>query len=296
MKLFLYTGAMLFATMALPLSSGLDQILAPEAKVERVLTGYKFTEGPAWTHKGTLIFSDINGNQLLEMKGDKATVYREPSGNANGNTIGPDGFLYTAGHGARVVTKTDANGHIHVVADLFEGKKFNSPNDLAFRKNGDLYFTDPAYGLGGGKAELAFKGVFRLAKDGKLSCLGKDFQTPNGIVFSPDEKLCYVADTERHHVRVFDVAPDGGFANGRVFAKDIEGYPDGMRVDVEGNLYVAAGGGIHVFTPKGEALGVIPVPETPTNCAWGEDDARTLYVTAQSSVYKVRCRIKGVRF
>lgn len=286
---------MLLALLALPIVGGLDDIVAPDAKVERFLTGYKFTEGPAWTRKGTLIFSDISGNQLIEVTGSEPKVYRDPSGYANGNTIGLDGLLYTAGHGARNVTRTNADGTVTVLAEKFNGKKFNSPNDLVFTKNGDLYFTDPAYGLGGGKAELDFTGVFRLAKDGKLDCLARDFKTPNGIVFSPDEKICYVADTERQEVRAFDIAPDGSFANGRVFAGKMPGNPDGMRVDVKGNLYVSAGPAVVVYDPKGTMLGSIPVPEGTTNVGWGDKDAKTLYITAQKSVYRIKCRIKGLR-
>lgn len=287
---------MLLALLTLPLASGLDAIIAPGAKVERVLTGYKFTEGPAWTRRGTLIFSDIDGNQLIEANGEKATVFRDPSGHANGNTIGPDGLFYTAGHGSRNVTRTNADGSVTVIAEKFEGKRFNSPNDLAFRKNGDLYFTDPAYGLGNGKAELDFRGVFRLTKKGELQALAKDFYTPNGIVFSPDEKVCYVADTERQQVRAFDIAKDGTFTNGRIFVDHMPGNPDGMRVDVKGNLYTATSGNIAIYAPKGTLLGLIPVPETTTNCGWGGKDAKTLYITAQKSIYKIQCKIKGVRY
>jgi len=286
---------MLIALFALPFVSGLDEIVDPGSKVERFLTGYKFTEGPAWTRKGTLIFSDISGNQLIEVTGDQPKVFRDPSGYVNGNTIGVDGLLYTAGHGSRNVTRTNADGTVTVIADKFNGNRFNSPNDLAFRKNGDLYFTDPAYGRGDGKDELGFTGVFRLAKDGKLDCLARDFKTPNGIVFSPDEKVCYVADTERQEVRAFDVSPDGSFANGRVFTDHMPGNPDGMRVDVKGNLYVAAGPAVVVYDPKGALLGSIPVPEVTTNVGWGDKDAKMLYITAQKSIYRIKCRIKGVR-
>jgi gluconolactonase len=281
-------------TLAMPFD--FDQIVDKDAKVEKVSTSYRFTEGPAWTRDGKLLFSDISGNKLYVLTDDKAAVFRDPSGQANGNTIGPDGLLYTAGHGARNVTRTNKDGSITVLIDRFEGKKFNSPNDLAHLKNGDLYFTDPAYGLGRNPAELDFKGVFVLRKNGKLEALARDFKTPNGIVFSPDEKVCYVADTELRHVRAFDVAKDGALSNSRILIDKMEGYPDGMRVDVKGNLYVSAAPGIQVFSPDGKRIGVIPVPENPTNCGWGGKDAKDLYITAQSSVYKIKCKIKGVRF
>ncbi|MBC8064036.1 MAG: SMP-30/gluconolactonase/LRE family protein [Chlorobia bacterium] len=287
---------MLVALLMLAIPIDLNQIVEPGSKVEKVSTGYIFTEGPAWRRDGKLIFSDIPGNKLHVLTGSEAAVYREPSGNANGNTIGPDGLLYTAHHGTRNVTRTNKDGSVTVVADKFEGKKLNSPNDVVVRKNGDVYFTDPPYGLGRNQPELDFRGVFLLRKNGQLVALGRDFTTPNGVVFSPDEKVCYVADTQRHHVRAFDVAKDGLFANGRMFADNIPGSPDGMRVDVKGNLYVTAGGGIHVYDPKGAKLGLIEVPENPTNCGWGDKDAKTLYITAQKSVYNIRCKIKGVRF
>lgn len=286
---------MLVALMILATPSQMDAILEKDAKVEQVCTGYRFTEGPAWTRDGKLIFSDIPGNQLHVWDG-QAKVYRDTAGNPNGNTIGPDGLLYTAHHGSRNLTRTGKDGTVTVHVDKFGGKKLNSPNDLVFRKNGDLYFTDPPYGLGRQAPELDFRGVFLMRKGGEVVALSKDFTTPNGIAFSPDEKVCYVADTQKRHVRAFDIAKDGTFENGRMFIADVGGGPDGMRVDVKGNLYVTATGGVHVFDPKGIRLGMIPVPENPTNCAWGDKDAKTLYITAQKSVYKVRIKEKGVRF
>lgn len=287
---------MLIALLAILSYEDLTSVLDKDAIVEQVSTGYRFTEGAAWTRDGKLVFSDIPANKIFALKSSEATVFRDPSGNANGNVIGPDGLLYTAHHGTRNVTRTEKNGSVTVLVDKFEGKRLNSPNDLVLRKNGDLYFTDPPYGLGQTPPELDFRGVFLRRKSGEVVALAKDFRTPNGIVHSPDEKLCYVADTQLQHVRVFDVAKDGTFTNGRIFAEKLTGFPDGMRVDVKGNLYVTAGGGVHVFNPKGENLGLIPVPETPTNCAWGDKDGKTLYITAQKSIYRVRCKVKGIRF
>lgn len=285
---------MLVALLVLASAPMIDGILEKDAKVEQVSTGYRFTEGPAWTRDGKLVFSDIPGNQIHVWDG-QAKVHRDTAGNPNGNTIGPDGLLYTAHHGSRNITRTNRDGSVSVVIDKFEGKKLNSPNDLVFRKNGDLYFTDPPYGLGRQTPELDFRGVFLVRKSGEVVALSRDFTTPNGIVFSPDEKVCYVSDTQKRHVRAFDIAKDGTFENGRMFAEQIDGNPDGMRVDEKGNLYVTAGG-VHVFNAKGVKLGVIQVPENSTNCAWGDRDAKTLYITAQKSVYKVRCQNKGVRF
>lgn len=286
---------MLLVLIAIAVPLQLDSIIEKDAKVEQVCTGYRFTEGAAWTREGKLIFSDIPGNQLHVWEG-AAKVYRDAAGNPNGNTIGPDGLLYTAHHRTRNVTKTAKDGTVTILIDKFEGKRLNSPNDLVFRKNGDLYFTDPPYGLGRQAPELDFRGVFLLRKNGEVVALSRDFTTPNGIAFSPNEKTCYVADTQKRHIRAFDIAKDGTFENGRMLIPDVGGGPDGLRVDVKGNLYITATGGIHVFDSKGTKLGLIPTPENPTNCAWGDKDAKTLYITAQKSIYKVRVKQKGIRF
>jgi len=285
---------MLLTLMAVSFFSGLDAIVAPGAQVEKVLTGYKFTEGPAWTRKNTLVFSDIDGDKLIEWDGTNATTFRDPSGKANGNTIGPDGLLYNAGHVSGNVTRTNADGSVTVLTDKFEGKRYNSPNDLVVRKNGDIYFTDPFYGLWGRKAELDYAGVYRLS-NGEVTLQSKEFKTPNGIVLSPDEKTCYVADTESQRIWAYDIAKDGNLTNGRAFCEHMPGNPDGIRVDVKGNLYAAASKNIAVYDPKGNLLGLIPIPETTTNCGWGGKDGKTLYVTAQKSVYAIQCRIKGLR-
>lgn len=286
---------MLAALLTLAMPANMDDILERYAKVEQVVTGFRFTEGAAWTRDGKLVFSDIPANKIHVWADGNMAVFRDPSGNSNGNIIGPDGLLYTAHHGTRNVTRTNKDGSVTVLADKFEDKQLNSPNDLVLRKNGDLYFTDPPYGLGRTKPDLDFNGVFVVRKSGKVEVLAKDFSRPNGIVLSPNEKICYVADTQKQQIRAFDLDKNGLFTNGRIFAEKFAGYPDGMRVDVKGNLYVTAQG-VHVFDPKGTLLGTIPVPETPTNCAWGDKDGKTLYITAQKSIYRVRCKNKGVRF
>jgi sugar lactone lactonase YvrE len=286
----------MLTALALMLSfNGLDQIVDSGAVMKKTATGFRFTEGPAWLREGKLAFSDIPENKMFVWDGTKSSVFRDPSGNANGNTIGPDGLLYTAHHASRDVT-IQVDGKVSVVVGEFGGKKFNSPNDLVHRKNGDLYFTDPPYGLGGKPSDVGFSGVFLYRKSKELVALARDFETPNGIAFSPDEKVCYVADTRKKHVRAFEVRKDGTFGAGRMFAENMDGNPDGMRVDQKGNLYVAAGGGIHVFDSKGVKLGLIPVPENPTNLAWGGKDGKTMYVTARTSVYEIRVKIAGVRF
>ena len=230
-------------------------------------------------------------------------MFREPSGKSNGLTIDKQGRLLACEHANRRVSRTEKDGTVVTIADKYEGKLLNSPNDVVVKSDGSIYFTDPPYGLDAelgreGEQELPFQGVYRLSSDGEtLTLLVDDFEKPNGLAFSPDESLLYIDDTDRRHVRVFDVKADGTIANGRVFAElksDEPGNVDGMKIDSEGNAYVTGAGGVWIFDPSGKKLGRIDTPEISAKVAWGDEDWKTLYVTASTSVYKIRLSVKGV--
>ena len=278
--------------------NNLEEIVAPDAEVEKVAGGFEFTEGPVWHPDGFLLFSDIPANTIYQWQGGKTTTFRQPSGNANGNILDQSGRLVTAEHGNRRVSLTENDGEIVTLASKYRGKRLNSPNDLAVRSDGSIYFTDPPYGIESEREELGFYGVYRLAPDGTLTLLVDDFVRPNGIVLSPDETKLYVNDSQEGHIRVFDVGADG-IDNGKVFAElkppSKEGAADGMEVDMKGNIYSTGPGGVWIFSPDGSLLGVIETPEVPTNLAWGDRDYKTLYITANTSVYRIRLKISGIR-
>jgi sugar lactone lactonase YvrE len=258
---------------------------------EKVAGGFQFLEGPVWmAARPELLFSDIPASKIYRLRAGKIEVFREPSDNANGNTLDPQGRLVTCEHGTRRVTRTELDGAVVPVATHFEGKRLNSPNDVVCKSDGSIYFSDPPYGVKSEDRELDSQGVFRVA-DGKLSLIARDFVKPNGLAFSPDEKILYIADTELAHVRAFDVLPDGLITNGRVFCK-VE-RPDGMRVDSAGNLYVAATTAVEIFDATGKKLGEISLPERPANIAFGDPDRKTLYICARTSLYRTRVTIPG---
>ena len=280
----------------------LSSILSKDSEVEKVAGGFQFVEGPVWnSREGFLLFSDIPANRIYKWSPEKGVeVFREPSGNSNGLTYDKQGRLIICEHGNRRVSRIEKDGSLTVPADRFHGKRLNSPNDVVVKSDGAIYFTDPPYGIKPEQQELPFQGVFRLDPESKkLTLLADDFPRPNGIAFSPDEKVLYIADSsERRHVRVFDVEADGTISNSRVFAGEnprLQGSPDGMKLDVEGRLYVSAGGGVWVYASNGEYLGRIDIPEKPANCAWGGEDWRTLYVTARTSLYCVKLNVQGVK-
>lgn len=296
---------------------GLHKIVPNSARIERLATGFAFTEGPLWTAEGTLLFSDIPRNNIHQWTPDgTVVVFRHPSGydlddapegafiGSNGLTLDSQRRLVICEHGNGRVTRLEADGSLMVLADKFEGKRLNSPNDLVYHSGGALYFTDPPYGFvqqdEDPKKELDFNGLYRL-QDGHLTLLFKDLRRPNGLAFSPDEKVFYLAnsDPQRKIWMRFDVKDDGTLANGAVFfdatSETGDGMPDGMKIDREGNLYCTGPGGIWVLTPAGKALGVIHFPETPANLHWGDADGQMLYVTARTSLYRIRLNIPGVR-
>lgn len=258
--------------------------------VELVASGFTFTEGPVW-YNGELLFTDIPQNRIH--KADKS-VFREPSNNANGLVLDTQGRLIACEHGSRTVTRTEKDGTITTIAAEFEGKKFNSPNDATVRSDGTIFFTDPPYGLGDRPKELDYQGVFAILPSGKINVVGADFIKPNGIGLSPDDKTLYVADTEGKHIRAFDLAPDGSVSNGRVFCELPS--PDGLSVDQKGYIWCTAEDGVRVYNPKGELVHTVVVPEGPANCGFGDADGKTLYITARTGLYKVRCLTPGLGF
>lgn len=266
---------------------------------ELLVTGMQFTEGPVWHPEGYLLWSDIPPGIIYRWsEGQGRTVWREPSGHSNGLTLDRQGRLIACEHGNRRVSRTEADGTVVTLADRYQGKRLNSPNDVVVKSDGSIYFTDPPYGVQDQDRELDFQGVYRIAPDGTLTLLVKDFDKPNGLAFSPDEKTLYIDDSARKHIRAFDVLPDGTLANGRVFAEmdaTKPGSPDGLKVDVNGNVYCTGAGGLNVFDPTGRWIGLIEFPEIPANVAWGGPDYTWLFITARTSVYRVRMKAPGVK-
>lgn len=279
------------------------RILAENTEIERLATGFQFTEGPVWNlGGGYLMFSDIPANRILKFTPGKGiSDFRKPSGKSNGLTLDKKGRLVACEHENRRVSLTEQDGTVTTIASHYEGRRLNSPNDVVVKSDGSVYFTDPPYGLNPvfgsmGSQELPFFGVYRLSPARDQLRLLVDDSVPNGLAFSVDESRFYIADTENSHIRVFDVDDDGNVANGRIFA-EISGEPlapDGMKIDSEDNVYVTGEGGVWVLDSKGSRIGIIPVPELPANLAWGDEDWKTLYITARSSLFRVRLNIAGV--
>ncbi len=276
------------------------KIIPGGARVEKLAGGFKFTEGPVWIPEngGYLIFSDIPENQLKKWSREGGiTVFREDSHNANGNTIDLKNRLVTAEHSGRRVSLTGKDGAIKTVVAEFEGKKFNSPNDVVVKSDGTFFFTDPDYGLGNGKREIEGNYVYRFDPKSKVvTALVKDFDKPNGLCFSPDEKKLYVADSGKpRHIRVFDVQKDGSVTNGKVFCGIDKGVPDGIRCDKQGRIWSSAGDGVHIFAPDGSLIGKILVPESPANLCFGGKDGKTLFITARTSLYSIQTSVRAAK-
>lgn len=297
--------------------AGLDKLIPAGAKIEKLAGNFGFTEGPVWMRGGFLVFSDIPNNTIHKWTLDgTVSVFRKPSGyelndapagafiGSNGLTLDKDGRLTICEHGNRRVTRLEKDDTLTVLADKYEGKRLNSPNDAVYKSDGALYFTDPPYGLvkqdEDPKKELPYNGIFRLA-GGKLQLLSKELTRPNGLAFSPDEKYLYVAnsDAKRKIWMRYEVARDGSLANGKVFfdvtARTEAGVPDGMKIDRQGNLYCTGPGGIWVISPEAKHLGTIAPPEVPANLHWGEGNGKALYITARTSLYRIRMNVAGVR-
>lgn len=282
------------------------EVVLPDAGLAQVVSGFDFTEGPIWHPVDhSVIFSDILGNSIYRWsESDGLTTLRRNSYMANGNAYDHEGRVVTCEHATSRLSCSDFRypDSYRVLVSHYEDKQLNSPNDVVVKRDGRIYFTDPPSGRSAGfgvprDPELPFSGVYCLRPDsGELTLLASDFVFPNGLCFSPDETLLYVNDTRRQHIRVFDMAIDGTLANGRVFAElqgSEPGVADGMKVDVQGNVFSCGPGGIHVLTPAGRALGRIRLPEFTTNFVFGDDDLQTLYITASTSVYKLRLNTQG---
>ena len=319
MKMIMLNLARLFALMAFGESEALTQRYANATPVQtqievfderlvellprdsvavRLATNFVFTEGPVWHRDGYLLFSDIPADTIYKWTPDgKVEVFRKPSGQSNGLTFDSEWRLIACEHRTRRVTRTEKDGTITVVAERYEGKRLNSPNDVVIWLDGSIYFTDPPYGVKPQERELDFQGLYRVSPDGKLTLLAKDFDRPNGLAFSPDGKRLYVDDSARGHLRVFTVNEDGSLSGGEVLAElksEEPGAPDGMKVDVKGNLYVTGPGGLWIFDGNGKLLGKVKLPEIPANCAFGDSDKRTLFLTARTSLYAIRLNVSGI--
>jgi gluconolactonase len=315
-----------------------DAVLPENAVIEKIADDGKWTEGPLWVRAGYLLFADIPNNRIMKWTPDgRLSVFMQPSGytgtepfkgiepGSNGMTMDARGRVTIAGHAARNVWRFESlnpknlHGHfqVTVLADKYQGKRLNSPNDLVYKSDGSLYFTDPPYGLetqadDDPKKELKFNGVFRIREavshppgagpdPDKLDLLISDLTRPNGIAFSPDEKILYIAvsDPQRKVWMRYDVRPDGSVTNGKVLLDSTtspgDGGPDGIKVDRQGNIYGAGPGGVWIFTPQGKHLATLRIGEKVANCNWGDADGRTLYITASTSVYRIRTKIEGIR-
>lgn len=321
-----------FSQTIIRLDPAVDRIVPANAVLERVANGFdKWTEGPVWTRAGSLLFAEIPANNIIRWKpGEKPQVFIHPSGydgpvpykgpepGSNGMTLDSDGRLTVAGHARRNVWRLEAldpNAQITVLADSYEGKKLNSPNDLVYKSDGSLYFTDPPYGLetqsdDDPAKELKVNGVYCIPraqqqKPGappmrdKLQLVIKDLARPNGIAFSPDEKVLYIAESGKKIWLKYLVHPNGSVGEGTLFldasSDPAPGGPDGIRVDQEGNVYGSGPGGVWIISSGGKHLGTIKVPERVSNVAWGDAEGRTLYITASASVYRIKLNASGVR-
>jgi gluconolactonase len=295
----------------------LDRVVPAGARIEKLADGFLFTEGPVWHPDGYLLFSDPNANTIYRWsEGEGVSIYRAKSGYAgidageygqpgsNGLTLDAEGRLVIAEHGRRRISRLEKNGVVTLLADRYEGRRLNSPNDLVYRSDGALYFTDPPFGLprffDDPRKELPTSGVF-LLKDGRLRRVADELTGPNGIAFSPDERFLYVSnwDEKRKVVLRYAVAEDGTLTSPKVFF-DVTSLPgeealDGVKVDAEGRVYVSAPGGVWILSPEGRHLGTIRVDERPANFAWGDADGRTLYMTAHTGLYRIRLAVSGTR-
>jgi gluconolactonase len=304
--------------------AALDEIVPAGAKIEKVAGGFLFTEGPIWIPRtddtdGYLLFSDPNNNLIYRWTQDgQLSIFMTKSGyhgtdigqygqpGSNGLTLDRQGRLTINQHGNRRIVRMEKNGQLTVLADHYEGKRFNSPNDLVYKSDGALYFTDPPFGLpkffDDPRKELPYSGVFRVSADGKSTqLLTKELTGPNGLAFSPDEKYLYVDnwDEKNKIIMRYEVNKDGTLSNGKVFfdmtSAEGEDALDGLKVDQRGNLYVSGPGGLWIISPEGKHLGTIIGPEHPHNFAWGDDDGKTLYLCAKTGLYRIRLNIPGIR-
>ncbi len=304
------------------MDDGLDAVLDVNESLEVLADGFEWSEGPVWVKDGQhLLFSDIPRNTIHQWSESRGLeVYLRPAGyngenppgkelGTNGLLIDSEGRLVMCNHGLRAVTRLDDFNHTHtILADKYDGKRLNSPNDAVYKSNGDLYFTDPSYGLEGVNnsplKELDFNGVYRLDTDGNVALMTTEMTNPNGIGFSPDESILYVAQSDGSAplLRAFDVQEDGTLSEGRIFYDATaqreaggKGLPDGMAIDQDGNVFATGPGGVLILNPEGKLLGIIRTGEATANCAFG-DDGSTLYITADMYLMRIRVKTKGLGF
>ena len=268
------------------------------SEAERLATGFVFTEGPLWHPDGFYYFVDVRKSMFYRLTpGGKPEVLRENTGEGNGTTFDLQGRLIMCEGGNRRVTRTGADGKIEVLCDRFEGKRLNRPNDVVCRSDGSIYFTDPGLRVPLAERELPYAAIYRVDPSGAVSMLA-DFEYPNGLAFSPDERTLYVANTRwAQYIHALEIGADGAMVRRRIFADmssdETDGVPDGMKVDVQGRVYCTGPGGTWVFAPDGTRLGIIRTPEVPANLAFGGPDLRTLFFTARTSVYSLRAKVPG---
>lgn len=280
-------------------------VIDRDANLEKVADGFKFLEGPIWhPYEQHLIFSDIIGDTLYRWQPGKGTsLFRQPSHMANGNTYDRQGWLLTCEHATSRIRRTDSQGRIQLLASHYGGKELNSPNDIVVKSDGSIYFTDPnsgrnvPYGVARPQV-LSFQGVYQLEPaTGTLTLLVDDFEKPNGLCFSLDEKMLFINDTARQHIRAFDVTTDGLLENGRLWAEltgDEVGVADGMKMDTTGRLFCTGPGGVHVFDQTARLLGRILIPQQAANFTWGDTDMCSLYITASRTLYRIRLKETGL--
>lgn len=267
------------------------------SQLEKIAAGFGFTEGPVWDPHGFLYVSDEEKNRISRVYPDGRVEVVLEIGDPDGSTLDAEGRLVTTASVLRAIVRVEAGGKYTVLADKFEGKRFNSPNDIVVGPDGAFYFTDPTLDLPKGQPqEIPVQGVYRLGKDGAVRQLTSDLAQPNGLAFSPDGKRLYIDDTEKREIRVYDVASDMSLRNGRLFGKEEGrgGVPDGLRVDAKGNVYCTGPGGVWVWDAEGAHIGTVMLPESTANFNWGDADYGTLYFSSRTSIYRLKTKTRGV--
>ena len=295
LPLFALIFSLLAADFEVKDEAAFKKLFRKNTNVKRLATDMQFIEGPVWMPQGFLVFSDIPANELKRWDGAAVQTFRKPSNHTNGNTLDRESRLISCEHDGRV-TRTEADGKVTNLVESFEGKRLSSPNDAVVKSDGTIWFTDPDYGLSGGRVrEQQGNYVYRFDPNSRsIAAVVKDFDKPNGLCFSPDETKLYIADSGKpHHIRVFEVRPDGTLDNGRVFVVIDKGGPDGIRADEAGRIWSSSGDGAQVFSADGKLLTRILLPEAAANLTFGGKDGHTLYLTARKSLYAVETRTRA---
>jgi gluconolactonase len=283
--------------IAWPLLLAFTSLLAAQdfsdLKIEKVAAANRFTEGPVWSKEGFLIFSDVPNNMVKKfIPGTGVASFRNNTNGTNGHAFDSQGRLYACETRGRRVARLNKKGEWETIADRYQGKRLNAPNDIVVRKDGHVFFTDPAFGAQADTRELDFYGIYHISPKGELTLLAQPKGRPNGITLSPNGRILYVSNSDERNLYAYDIDGSGKASNERVLIQDIDGPPDGIRTDEKGNLYITCRQ-LAIYTPQGKLIRMIDFPEQPRNCAFGDPDFQTLYVTAQTSVYRVRLNVKG---